>query len=438
MISSLRFAITLVTIAVELIHVACAVTKCFEPDPEKAKFNYNPQSCLSPSHWNKISPDWGNCSTFWKFRQSPINIQTLDTVYLPIQKLGFHNLCSRVKGKATNNGHHPEFETTNKKIKLFNIPGQGHDHFVFKEIHVHTGALETAGSEHSIDNNFTPIEVHAVFFNEQFKDSKKAKATPGGVTVIAVQVQIAKEELEIGDSVSLELRDQESLNQACPCAPLDIACRKERCFCKGPNDLLCRPPQNQACSDKFGEGLVCRASGIGRCTADEQCSGLKKCRRNDFMQGTQAPNNYCSLPKICRVRYARELSHLMEKYYEKTRHYTPKTAPEAKKFTRILENITPKDILPYSWNYYTYTGSLTAPPCYESVRWIVMRCPIKISRKAYQMLQLMEDISRTPLMAHGTRRPIQRGKSGLHRVEVSRNFLWNEAQDETAFCDVNQ
>ena len=46
MVSSLRFAITLVTIAVELIHVVCAVTKCFEPDPEKAKFNYNPQSCL--------------------------------------------------------------------------------------------------------------------------------------------------------------------------------------------------------------------------------------------------------------------------------------------------------------------------------------------------------------------------------------------------------
>lgn len=34
------------------------------------------------------------------------------------------------------------------------------------------------------------LQVHAVFFNEQFKDSKKAKATPGGVTVIAVQVQV--------------------------------------------------------------------------------------------------------------------------------------------------------------------------------------------------------------------------------------------------------
>ena len=46
MVSSLRFAITLLAIAIELIHVACVGTKCFEPDPEKAKFNYNPQSCL--------------------------------------------------------------------------------------------------------------------------------------------------------------------------------------------------------------------------------------------------------------------------------------------------------------------------------------------------------------------------------------------------------
>lgn len=63
---------------------------------------------------------------------------------------------------------------------------------------------------------------------------------------------------------------------------------------------------------------------------------------------------------------------------------------DAKKFTRILENITPKDILPYSWNYYTYSGSLTAPPCYESVQWIVMRCPIKISRKVNEIIKWQE------------------------------------------------
>lgn len=29
--------------------------------------------------------------------------------------------------------------------------------------------------------------------------------------------------------------------------------------------------------------------------------------------------------------------------------------------------------------YWTYPGSLTTPPCYESVRWIVFRKPIQMS-----------------------------------------------------------
>lgn len=41
--------------------------------------------------------------------------------------------------------------------------------------------------------------------------------------------------------------------------------------------------------------------------------------------------------------------------------------------------VNPADLLPASYAYYTYTGSLTAPPCTEGVTWIVLESPVEIS-----------------------------------------------------------
>ncbi|KAG8521785.1 Carbonic anhydrase 7 [Galemys pyrenaicus] len=41
----------------------------------------------------------------------------------------------------------------------------------------------------------------------------------------------------------------------------------------------------------------------------------------------------------------------------------------------------PKCLLPASWHYWTYPGSLTTPPLSESVTWIVLREPIRISER---------------------------------------------------------
>jgi carbonic anhydrase len=43
--------------------------------------------------------------------------------------------------------------------------------------------------------------------------------------------------------------------------------------------------------------------------------------------------------------------------------------------------INPAGLLPDSLAYYTYMGSVTAPPCTEDVRWYVLKTPVEISAK---------------------------------------------------------
>ncbi|HTS49575.1 MAG TPA: carbonic anhydrase family protein [Bryobacteraceae bacterium] len=43
--------------------------------------------------------------------------------------------------------------------------------------------------------------------------------------------------------------------------------------------------------------------------------------------------------------------------------------------------LNPAALLPSDLSYYTYTGSLTAPPCDESVTWFVLKTPVEISRE---------------------------------------------------------
>jgi len=44
--------------------------------------------------------------------------------------------------------------------------------------------------------------------------------------------------------------------------------------------------------------------------------------------------------------------------------------------------LNPKDVLPQQMGYYTYSGSLTTPPCSEGVRWFVLKNPVFVSQTA--------------------------------------------------------
>ena len=41
-----------------------------------------------------------------------------------------------------------------------------------------------------------------------------------------------------------------------------------------------------------------------------------------------------------------------------------------------------REALPASTEHYSYSGSLTTPPCSEGVQWLVLTTPIKISEQS--------------------------------------------------------
>ena len=57
--------------------------------------------------------------------------------------------------------------------------------------------------------------------------------------------------------------------------------------------------------------------------------------------------------------------------------HMPKT--EGKEEETAAVEVDPAGLLPHDTAYYTYMGSLTAPPCTQGVTWFVLRTPMAIS-----------------------------------------------------------
>ncbi|XP_061193425.1 carbonic anhydrase 2-like [Saccostrea echinata] len=382
---------------------------CTGCNSSEAHFGYTEATCHGPTHWFEITTGWSFCGGSI---QSPVNLRTSDSVYQQVLRtypLRFQNLCLRIPARIRNNGHSPHFDTESDAVGLYNIPGLPGQRFTFNEFHIHLGRTFAEGSEHLMDGNKFNMEAHLVFYNSRYGDAITAKRSPRGLAVMGVMIQVA-ENGEESDGVFIEKKDKD-------CGVVRHR-PYSKCVCDDTNPY---------------SAYICKVSGRCQCEDDNDCPGLSKCRLNDVI-----PGRYCGKPKACRVRYARNLSYIMENYYRSIRFYT-NVAPrlEDRQWVEIPEGITPSDVLPYDWSYYTYQGSLTTPPCFETVTWINMRCPIKVSRRAYNNLALVRDVNGPPLVTFGLDRPAQRGMYNGPSVSVSRSFQWDTVGTETSFCNVN-
>lgn len=57
---------------------------------------------------------------------------------------------------------------------------------------------------------------------------------------------------------------------------------------------------------------------------------------------------------------------------------------------QLPSDIVPEGMFPSDHSYWTYDGSLTTPPCYESVTWIVLKNPITISEAQLDCFRQMK------------------------------------------------
>ncbi|HEY0581337.1 MAG TPA: carbonic anhydrase family protein, partial [Chloroflexota bacterium] len=67
-------------------------------------------------------------------------------------------------------------------------------------------------------------------------------------------------------------------------------------------------------------------------------------------------------------------------------------------------SIEVNDLLPRVIDdYYTYSGSLTTPPCSETVRWIVLKQPVQVSRAQIAAFRSVFPNNAGPAMPLGAR-----------------------------------
>ncbi|XP_066982732.1 carbonic anhydrase-related protein 10-like [Macrobrachium rosenbergii] len=143
-----------------------------------------------PDFWGIINPDWSLCSK--GRRQSPIDIDPARLLYDPNLRL-LHVDKHRVSGSLENTGHSVVLTLDSGKVPLNVTGGPLSYRYQLTEAHLHYGAVDLMGSEHTINGRAFPAEIQLFGFNSQlYANFSQAIDKAYGIVGISLLVKIGE------------------------------------------------------------------------------------------------------------------------------------------------------------------------------------------------------------------------------------------------------
>ncbi|XP_039205951.1 carbonic anhydrase 4 [Crotalus tigris] len=144
--------------------------------------------CKEPREWAKLYPECGNN------KQSPVNIRTQQVTYNDsLKAFNFINYDVKPnKWSMENSGHTVVVKLDHSgKVELGGLSGR----YKAVQFHFHWGSevekTRSPGSEHSIDGERYPMELHIVHIKEEFNDVEAA-AKGKGIAVLGFFIKPGK------------------------------------------------------------------------------------------------------------------------------------------------------------------------------------------------------------------------------------------------------
>ncbi|XP_055054183.2 carbonic anhydrase 4-like [Misgurnus anguillicaudatus] len=150
----------------------CSAEWCYQ-----AQANYDDQ-CKGPELWKEVNAQCGNT------RQSPVNIATKKTVVdgrlTPFNFTGYKNIFN---GTIRNIGHSVVVDVAQNIMATVSRGFLG-DTYKPIQFHFHWGTDVGAGSEHTIDGEQYPMELHIVHIKQRYNIIADALNDPSGIAAL--------------------------------------------------------------------------------------------------------------------------------------------------------------------------------------------------------------------------------------------------------------